>query len=31
MFVSANGTVDTELDDASLASEISLEVIAMGY
>ena len=31
MFVSADGTVDTELDDTSLASEITLEVMAVGW
>ena len=31
MFVSANGTVNTELNDASLASEISLEIMAIGW
>jgi hypothetical protein len=31
MFVSSTGTVNTELDDASLASEITLEVVALGW
>jgi len=31
MFYSANGTVNSELDDASLASEITLECMAIGW